>query len=428
MSITKNSTIGKKMKKNNLNFTTKIINAKPSKKDINGALSTPIYRNAAFEFSTSEEIANAFQNLEDVPSHTYSRISNPSVEDLEKKITAASSAQQVQIVSSGMAAVSNTFLALCYSGCNIVTSPHLFGNTFSLFQFTLAAFGVETRFVDTDDVQQIENAIDENTVAFFCELITNPHMEVVNVEAVSKLLKSKKVPFIVDTTLIPWCGFKQQNKYFDIEVVSTTKYVSGGATSLGGAIIDYGAFDWSNNKRLIAVKSIPGISSFMFKIKREVARNVGAQMEADSAYQQSLGMETLALRYKQMSENAYQLALFLEQQSAVLGVNYTKLESSKYKKLSDSLFSDNPGAMLTFNLLDKKACYKFQDNLTVIHRSTNLFDNKTLIIHPESTIYGTFSLEMKQKMAIQDNLLRLSVGIENIEDLKEDIIRALSNL
>lgn len=416
------------MKEDKLSFTTRIIDAKPNKQDINGALNTPIYRNAAFEFSTSEKIAKAFQNLEEIPSHTYSRITNPSVEDLEKKVLVASEAHQVQIVSSGMAAISNTFLSICYSGCNIITAPHLFGNTFSLFQFTLAAFGVETRFVNTDNIEEIENAIDDNTVAFFCELITNPHMEVIDLPRVSKMLKARKVPFIVDTTLIPWCGFSKANSFFDIEVVSTTKYVSGGATSLGGAIIDYKTFDWSNNNRLKNVQNSNSLSPFMYKIKREIARNIGAQMDADSAYQQSLGMETLSLRYQIMSSNAYRIAQSLETHPKVLKVNYTKLHSSKYKQLSDQLFKDNPGAMLTFNLKSKEDCYKFQDQLKVIHRSTNLFDNKTLIIHPESTIYGTFTTEMKCEMGIEDNLLRLSVGIEDYEDLIADINDALSFL
>lgn len=414
-------------KSENVRFTTKVINAKPIKKDVHGALNTPIYRNAAFEFLSSDSIAKAFQNKEEIASHTYSRITNPTVEDLEQKIKAASGAHQVQIVASGMASISNTFLAICYTGCNIVTSPHLFGNTFSFFQSTLAAFGVETRFVDVSNLGEIEEAIDENTVAFFCELITNPHMEVANLDKISKLLKNKNVPFIVDSTLIPWCGFKESIKAHgvNIELVSTTKYVSGGATSIGGAIMDYNTFDWSYNKRLNAVKPTETLSSFMFKIKREIARNVGAQMDPDSAYQQSLGMESLEVRYKQVSTSAQSLAMFLEQHPKVKMVNYPNLESSIYREVSELLFKDAPGAMLTFSLSSKSDCFKFQDALKIIHRSTNLFDNKTLIIHPESTIYGTFTEELKKQMGIDDNLLRLSVGLENLEDLKSDIQRAL---
>lgn len=414
------------MRKDKKNFTTRIIDEPYKKVDTHGAISMPIYKNASFEFPSAEAIAMAFQNKEEVASHMYSRITNPTVEHLEQKIKAASGADSVMMVASGMAAISNTFLTLAYNGSNIVTSPHLFGNTFSILKFTLAEFGVETRFVDTDNLQEIEDAIDENTCAFFCELITNPHMEIANLPEISKILKLKNVPMIVDTTIIPWCGFDARKAGVDIEVVSTTKYISGGATSIGGAILDYDTFDWQHNRKLSKVVPSVGLSNFMFKIKREIARNIGACMDPDSAYLQSNGMETLKLRYEKMSETAYSLALFLSEQSKIKKVSYTKLEDSPYKTISDKLFTGNPGAMLTFNMESKDSCFEFMNKLKIIRRATNLFDNKTLIIHPESTIYGTFSDEMKKVMGIEDNLLRLSVGLENIEDLKEDILRALA--
>ncbi|QIK60865.1 O-acetylhomoserine aminocarboxypropyltransferase/cysteine synthase [Dysgonomonas sp. HDW5A] len=405
-------------------FATRIIGAKFKKEDAHGAISMPIYRNAAFEYPSSEAIANAFQNKTD--SHTYTRISNPTVENLELRIKAASGAENVMLVSSGMASISNTFMALAYAGSNIVTSPHLFGNTFSLFQFTLAEFGVEVRFVNTDNLSEIESAIDDNTCAFFCELITNPHMEIADLPKISAITKAKGVPLIVDTTIVPWCGFSAKKQGVDIEVVSTTKYVSGGATSVGGAILDYGTFDWSKNKKLSKVIPAASMSAFMFKIKREIARNMGACMDSETASLQALGMESLQLRFNHMSQTAYELAQYLSDIDKVKKVGYTKLDSSPYKKISDQLFPSNPGAMLTFNLAAKEDCYRFMDRLKVIRRATNLFDNKTLIIHPESTIYGTFTAEMKQVMGIEDNLLRLSVGLEDIEDLKKDIIQALA--
>ena len=233
----------------NKKFSTRIISEKFFKKDVHGAISMPIYRNAAFEFADSESIAAAFQYKEEIPSHTYTRITNPSVENLERKIKTASGAENVMMVASGMASISNTFLTIAYAGSNIVTSPHLFGNTFSLFKFTLAAFGVEVRFVNTDNLEEIASAIDENTCAFFCELITNPHLEIANLPEISKILRARNVPMIVDSTIIPWCGFDARKAGVDIEVVSTTKYISGGATSIGGAILDYGTFDWTHNKR-----------------------------------------------------------------------------------------------------------------------------------------------------------------------------------
>ncbi len=168
------------------------------------------------------------------------------------------------------------------------------------------------------------------------------------------------------------------------------------------------------------------MSAFMFKIKREIARNMGACMDSETASLQALGMESLQLRFNHMSQTAYELAQFLSDNDKVTKVGYTKLESSPYKKISDQLFPSNPGAMLTFNLATKDDCYRFMDRLKIIRRATNLFDNKTLIIHPESTIYGTFTAEMKQVMGIEDNLLRLSVGLEHIEDLKKDILEALA--
>ncbi|WP_165041043.1 PLP-dependent transferase [Dysgonomonas sp. ZJ709] len=412
----------------NERFSTRIISEKFKKPDIHGAIGMPIYRNAAFEFPDSESIAAAFQNREDIASHTYSRITNPSVENLERKIQAASGAESVMALASGMAAISNTFFTLAYAGSNIVTSPHLFGNTFSILKITLAEFDVEVRFVNTDDMEEIASAIDQNTCAFFCELITNPHMEVANLTEISKLLKTRNIPMIVDSTIIPWCGFNAKEAGVDIEVVSTTKYISGGATSIGGAILDYGTFNWAHNRKLNKVAKSSQMSNFSFKLKREIARNIGACMDPDTAYLQALGMESLQLRFERMADSAYELAQFLSEQEDILKVNYPKLKSSAYKEVSDSLFSTNPGAMLTFSLESKDACYKFMDQLQIIRRATNLFDNKTLIIHPESTIYGTFSPEMKSVMGIEDNLLRLSVGLEDVNDLKGDIIQALKSL
>lgn len=410
-----------------LHFCTKVISLPFATPDAHGAITMPIYRNAAFEFADAESIANAFQSKGDAK-HTYTRISNPTVAHLEQKIQAVSGANHVHMLSSGMAAISNVFFNIAYAGSNIVTSPHLFGNTFSFFCFTLANFGVEVRFVDTDDINAIEAAIDDNTVAFFCELITNPHMEVADLTRIKPLLKKHHVPLIVDSTLIPWCGFDGKRFGVDIEVVSSTKYISGGATALGGVILDYGYFDWSGNPVLKSFLKDSKISPFSLRLKGEVARNLGACMDADAAYMQSIGMETLELRYERMSESAWQLATFLEQQEKVKHVGYTALDSSPYKKISDKLFSHKPGAMLTFRLESAKHCYAFINSLRLVRRSTNLFDNKTLIIHPYSTIYGTFSEEAKQQMGIVDTELRLSVGLENVEDIKQDLLGALANI
>lgn len=404
-------------------FSTRVINSKFGKPDVYGAIGHPIYRNAAFEFASSEAIEDAFKFGADA--YAYSRITNPTVNHFEQKIKQATGAQGVMAVASGMAAISNTFITIARAGTNIVASPYLFGNTFSFLKFTLAEFGVEVRFVDTSDLKAIDEAIDENTCAFFAELITNPHLEVADFPAISEILKKKNVPMIVDSTIVPWCSFDAKKAGVAIEVVSTTKYISGGATSIGGAILDYGTHDWKSNKKLGQLNNPQGMSKFMFKLRAEIGRNVGSCMTADTAYLQSLGMETLQVRYEKMANTAFRLADCFESHPKVKKANYPTLESSRYKNISSKLFSSGAGAMFTLCLDSKASCYKFMDALKVIHRATNLFDNKTLAIHPESTIYGSFSPEMKKVMGIDDTLIRFSVGLEDFKDLKNDIEQAL---
>ncbi|MDR0714327.1 MAG: PLP-dependent transferase, partial [Bacteroidales bacterium] len=357
----------------NHKITTKIINSKFAQPDVYGAIHLPVYRNAAFEYQDSESIAAAFQHRYD--QHTYSRITNPSVAFLEAKIKAASGAEHVMALSSGMAAISNTFFTMAYAGCNIVSSPHLFGNTFSFFKFTLQEFGVEVRFVNTDRLDEIAAAIDGNTVAFFAELITNPHLEIADFPKISEILKTKHVPMIIDTTVVPWGSYRPQTCGIDLEVVSTTKYVSGGATSIGGAIVDYGRFDWTSNRKLKSVPKPKGMSRFAFKLRSEIARNVGACMAPDTAGLQSMGMETLRLRYERMSATAFRLAQYLSENDKVERVNYPELPGNPYKTVSDSLFDGHPGALLTIDLKSKEACYRFMDQLQVFRRATNMFDN-----------------------------------------------------
>jgi len=407
-------------------FSTKIINTAYTKPDAHGAIGFPIYRNSAFEFNNSEAIAEAFQRRTDL--HTYSRISNPTVANFEEKIRNASGAQHVVALASGMAAISNTFFTIAYSGCNIISSPHLFGNTFSFFRNTLSSFGVEVRFVDTNNPEEIASAIDKNTCAFFSEIMTNPHLEIANLPEISKIMKANNIPMIIDTTLIPWCGFDARMAGIDVEVVSTTKYISGGATGIGGVVVDHGTHDWANNQKLGALPKPDGMSRFMHKLRSEIMRNIGACISSDTAYMQSLGMEHLQLRYLQMSQTAYKLALHLTANTKISEVNYPKLPTSRYKDISDKLFTGNPGAMFTISLSSKEDCYKFMDALNVIRRATNLFDNKSLVIHPESTIYGTFTPEMKKTIGIKDNLIRFSIGLESLEDLIGDIEQALDKI
>jgi O-acetylhomoserine (thiol)-lyase len=400
--------------------------AKPfPQKDIHGAISMPVYITAAFEFETAEEMEDAF--LGKSGKHTYTRISNPTVEAFEARVQAASGAKHVMAVASGMAAISGVFMTVAFAGSNIVTSPHLFGNTFSLFLFTLKEFGVEVRFCNLPDVREVEKQIDENTCAVFTEIITNPHMEIADLAALAEVSHRKGVPLIADSTLVPWTAFKASDFGVDLEIISGTKYISGGATSIGGLILDYQTFDWRQSKRLKSLAEKTGRRAFQVKFRAEIGRNMGAAMAPQTAFLQNLGLETMDLRFRQAAKTCLELALFLKEIPGIKQVNYNGLPYNPFYEISKKQFGDCPGAMLTFGLENKAACFAFLNRLKIIRRATNLFDNKSLIIHPESTIYGTLSPEYKKTVEVPDNMLRLSVGLENIEDLKADILQALQS-
>jgi len=403
--------------------TSDIINKPFPQKDVHGSISMPIYSTAAFEFDTAEAMEEAF--LGKSGRHTYTRISNPTVEAFESRIQTASGAKHVMAVASGMAAISNTFLTIASAGSNIVTTSHLFGNTFSLFYLTLKAFGVQVRFCNMLDIKDVEKNIDDNTCAVFTEIITNPHMEVADLAALSEIAHKKGVPFIADTTIVPWPAFHAEHWGVDIEIVASTKYISGGATGIGGLILDYQSYDWAQSPKLHDLAKQTGEKAFQAKLRGEIARNMGAVMSPQVAYLQNLGLETLDLRFYRASHTCLDLAYFLEKKPQVESVKYNGLPSDPFYKISKKQFGDYPGAMLTFSLKDKAKCYAFLNRLKVIRRATNLFDNKTLIIHPESTIYGTLSPELKKMVEVPDNLLRLSVGLERFDDLKADILQAL---
>lgn len=405
-------------------FDSKFLHTSYPKPDAYGALSMPVYNSAAYEFDTAEQMEAAFTGKSD--DYTYSRINNPTVQYFEDRVKTMTGAASVTALNSGMAAISNIFIALARSGNNIVTSKHLFGNTYSFFVNTLAAFGIETRFCDLNNAEQVESSINKDTCAIFLEIITNPQLEVVNLHELSEIAKRNSVPLIADTTIIPFCSFKAKQLGIDIEIVSSTKYISGGATSLGGLILDYGSFDWLSSPKLHNLAKERGKNAFTFKIKREIHRNLGAYMTPQVAYMQSLGLETMSLRYERATATCLSLCEKLEKLPEINSVNYTGLTSNKYYELSKKQFGDKAGAMFTFDLSSREACFSFMNKLQLIKRATNLFDNITLAIHPASTIFGSFPAEVRKEMHVYENTIRISVGLESVDDLYQDFIQALS--
>ncbi len=404
-------------------FSTRVIHTDYLKKDAHNALQMPIYSNAAFEFDSAELMEDAF--LGRSPDHAYSRISNPTVENFENRIREITGALNVTALSSGMAAISNVFFTIAKSGDNIVTSKHLFGNTYSFLTSTLEAFGVEIRFCDLTNVDEVYNAINEKTIAVYFETITNPQLEVADIGLLSNVVKEHGILLIADTTLTPPNIFNAGKLGVDIEVISSTKMITGGATSMGGLILDYGKFDWTRFNKLSELAKRFGPFTFNAKLRKEIFRNLGACLSPYHAYLQSLGLETLSLRFDKAGSNCLFLAKYLQTEKKIVSVNYPGLKTSKYHEVSKNQFGKYPGAMLTFNFSKREECFVFLNKLKLISRATNIYDNRSLIMHPASTIYCDYPPEKRVELGVSDTLIRLSVGIEDFEDLKNDIHSAL---
>lgn len=404
-------------------FTTRAIHGGIRSRDPYGSLRIPVYDTVAFEHDSARSLQLTFEGKK--PSHVYSRISNPTVQDFEQKLRLLSGSAGVMAVASGMAAISNTILALAEAGTNIITAPHLFGNTYSLFTRTFASWGLQVRFVSLSDPKEVEQAIDGNTRAVYFESMTNPQLEVVDCDQLSQITRRHGIPLVVDNTLLTPYLFHTREAGIDIELLSTTKYVTGGATSLGGVIIDNGTFDWRRAPKLSENAVKMGPMAFLATLRQEIFRNVGACMAPHNAYLQSLGLETMALRIDRSCANAMRIAKHLAGHPAVESVHYPGLQSSPYHLAASRQFDGKFGGILTFDLRDETSCFALADRLQIIRRATNVNDNKTLILHPSSTIFAEFEETEKNAMGVRPTTLRLSVGIEDPEDLIDDLNRGL---
>lgn len=384
---------------------TKIIGARFQRPDAYGSISMPVYNAVAFEFENSDEMEKAFTGQSDSPD--YSRVTNPTVTFFENQIKMLTGASAVLAVNSGMAAICGIAMATAAAGTSVVTSKHVFGNTYLLFNRTLRRFGVETCLLDLTDIKEVEEKWPDNACCIFLESVTNPQLEVADIRELARVAHSHGVPLIVDSTILPFTNYDGKALGIDFEIVSSTKYVSGGATSVGGLIIDYGHF--------------PEIST---RIKSDILFNLGAYMTPHAAYMQTLGLETMELRYARQESSALELALALRELPEVVAVNYLGLSDNPFHKTADELYHSY-GAVLTIELADEEACKRFINRLKLVRRATNLFDNKTLAIHPYSTIFGTIDVAERVQMDIKPTVIRLSVGLEDPQDLFEDLRQAI---
>lgn len=406
------------------NFTTRSLNVPFPRKDPHNALAMPIYESVAFEFASAEDIAANFRG--ELPAHTYSRTSNPTVEYFEAKVKSLTGAHQVLALTSGMAAISATMLAICKQGDNIISGKHLFGHTLTLFEQSLSAYGLEARFVDTTKTEQIEALIDGKTRAIYFETVTNPQLEIANITKLAEIANKHHILLIADSTITPPSVFSSKSLGVHIEVMSATKFISGGATSFGGLIVDNGLYNWSKNPNCTEMFEKFGKDAFIARLRKNYYRNIGMPMTAHTANYMIAGLDILELRVERCYQNCMKLGDFMQKHPKITRVDYPGLPESPFYELAKKQFNGMPGSIMTFDLGSQEECYRFMNRLKIIRRATNLNDNKSLIIHPYSTIYNEFPENDRLESGIRPTMMRLSVGIEGPEDLMEDIEQALT--
>ena len=390
-----------------------------------GATLTPIYQVSAFARESAEELERVFNNK--APGFAYTRISNPTVSAFENRVNALEKGLGAVACSSGMAAVSMSLMNILRSGDEVIASSGLFGGTIDLFG-DLAEFGIMTRFVGHTTPEEIEPLITEKTRVIFAELIGNPGLEVVDISAVAKLAHSHSIPLILDSTTATPYLINPFEFGADIVVHSSSKYINGSGNSISGIIVDSGNFKWDTEK-------FPGIAeykkygklAYLAKLRNGIWRNIGGCLAPMNAFMNSVGLETLGLRMERSCENALKLAEFFEASNGV-EVNYPALKSSKYFDLCNRQLKGKGGAIITIRAGSRERAFRLINNLKLAVNATNIGDVRTLVIHPSSTIYTHSTEDQKHSAGVFDDTIRISVGIEDINDLIEDFDQAIKSL
>ena len=419
-------------------FSTNALHAGHDVTQTSGTRAVPIYQTSSYVFNNSEHAANLF-SLKEL-GFIYTRLNNPTNQILQERLATLEGGTGAVVFASGSAAIATGLLTLLKSGDHIVASSSLYGGTFNLLNVTLPRLGITTTFVDASDPDSFAEAVQENTRAFFVESLGNPKLDVLDLEAISEHAKVARVPFIVDNTVATPALLNPIKHGANIVIHSLTKYIGGHGTSLGGAIIDAGTFDWSSGKfpeftepsagyHGLVYHDVLGAASFTFKLILEGLRDFGGALSPTNAFQILQGLETLELRIDQHSKNALALATWLEAQDEVAWVNYPGLASSKYKELADKYLPNGQSGLVTFGAKGGyEAAKTIVDNAKIFSLLANIGDTKSLIIHPASTTHQQLTEEQQLAAGVSSDLIRLSVGLEDIEDLKIDLKEAFSKI
>lgn len=412
-------------------FSTKALHAGHDVTQNGGTRAVPIYQTTSYVFKSADHAAKLFALAE--PGFIYTRLNNPTNDILEQRLAALEGGIGAVVTSSGTAAIATTLLTLLRAGDHIVASNSLYGGTYNLLSVTLPRFGINTTFVDPSDPENFKKASKENTRVYFVESLGNPKLDVLDLEAIAFEANAFKVPLIVDNTVATPYLLNPIEYGANIVIHSLTKYITGNGTSLGGVIIDAGNFDWSNGKFPEFTDPSPGYhglkyyealgaASFIAKVRIEGLRDLGSTLSPFNAFQTIQGLETLAIRIKKHSETALKLAQWLEQQEDVTWVNYPGLESSSFKKLAEKYLPKGQSGIVTFGVKGGyEAAKKVANETKLFSLLANIGDTKSLIIHPASTTHQQLNDEQQLATGVTKDLIRLSVGLEDLDDLKADL-------
>lgn len=400
----------------------------------------PIYQTTSYTFDDTQHGADLF-NLA-VPGNIYTRIMNPTTAVLEERVAALEGGIGSLALSSGMAAITYAIQCLCSVGSNIVSVSQLYGGTYNLFAHTFPNQGITTKFVDANDFDGFDKAIDENTKAIFCESIGNPAGNVVDIAKIAEIAHKHGVPVIVDNTVATPYLCRPFELGADIVVHSLTKYIGGHGTSIGGIIVDSGKFDWKANAKRFPMLNEPdpsyhgvvytealGEAAYIGRCRVVPLRNTGAAISPTNAFNILQGLETLALRMERHCENAEKLAQYLTAHEKVSWVNYAALENSPYYETCQKISSGKASGIISFGIKGGiEAGGKFIDALQMILRLVNIGDAKSLACHPASTTHRQLNAEELKSSGVSEDLVRISVGIENIDDIIGDVEQALEKI
>jgi len=414
-----------------LKFSTQALHAGHDTTRTSGTRAVPIYQTTSYVFNDTQHAANLFSLAE--PGFIYTRLNNPTNDVLEQRLAALDGGIGAAVFASGTSAIATALLTLLKAGDHIVASSTLYGGTFTLLNVTLPRLGITTTFVDASNPENFKNAIQENTRAVFVESIGNPKLDVLDLETIGEISKANKIPFIVDNTVATPYLLNPLKHGANIVVYSLTKFIGGQGNSLGGAIVDGGNFDWTTGKfpeftepskgyhGLIYSEAL-GEAAYIAKIRLEGLRDFGGALSPFNAFQIIQGLETLPIRLEKHSKNALELAQWLENNEAVSWVSYPGLESHESYKNTQKYLPKGQSGVLSFGVKGGfEAAKTVVDAVEVFSLLANIGDTKSLIIHPASTTHQQLTDEQQEASGVTKDLIRLSVGIEDIDDLKQDL-------